>query len=439
MILKKLFLFCLFLSLSGASFSQSSAELKRRKLALTREIEKLKKDQNKIASNKRLTLKQINVLNTQIRLREEKIETINSEVKLLNSQISKTTNTVQSLQSQLERLKKEYAGMVLFAFRNQNAYGKLMFIFASNSFNQAYKRLKYLQQFSAHRKKQAKYIQETQKELGMKIVELDQNKRSKTDLLQSEKKEKVTLSHEKEEEAVQLSKLSKQEKKVTQEVAAKKKEVARLNRTIAVTIANEIRRAEAARLAAARAAAAKAAAAKAAAAKAAVAAKSSGSKPAAVTKTPVAKPVSKSANVLSSTPEAAKLSSDFLSNRGRLPWPAQGQVVSRFGINKLGSVTVENNGIDIRTSEGASVQAIFSGEVRRVFPAGSGSAVIIRHGEFFSVYSNLRSVHVSAGEKVNVRQSIGTVIKDPVDGTTQLHFEIFRNTTPVNPLGWLNH
>ena len=138
MSLKKLVVFLVFICFAGVSFGQSSAELKRRKEALTREIEALKKSQSKIAGNKRLSLRQINVLNTQIRLREEKINTINSEVKLLNNQISESTSTVRSLQAQLEKLKKEYAGMVLFAFRNQSAYGKLMFIFASDNFNQAY-------------------------------------------------------------------------------------------------------------------------------------------------------------------------------------------------------------------------------------------------------------------------------------------------------------
>ncbi|HEY0895693.1 MAG TPA: peptidase M23, partial [Sphingobacteriaceae bacterium] len=152
----------LFLLLTSQAFAQSSAELKRRKEALSREIESLNKSLRNTSSTKRLSLKQIKFLNAQIRLREEKINTINSEVRLLDNQISDKTNTVRSLAAQLQKLKKEYAGMILFAFRNQSAYSKLMFIFASKDFNQAYKRLKYLQQFSEYRKKQARYIEETQ-------------------------------------------------------------------------------------------------------------------------------------------------------------------------------------------------------------------------------------------------------------------------------------
>ncbi|MFD2162768.1 murein hydrolase activator EnvC family protein [Paradesertivirga mongoliensis] len=423
--LKTLLLFFLFLSISGATLAQSSAELKRRKAKLSREIESLKKQQNKIVGTKRLTLKQIDALNAQIRLREEKINTINSEVRLLDNQIEEKTSTVNSLKSQLSKLKKDYAAMVRFAFRNQSSYGKLMFIFASESFNQAYKRLKYLQQFSKHRKKQAAYIRETQQELGMKIVELDQNKRSKSELLRSQEVEKVTLSKEKITEAAELKKLSKQEKLVKRQVDSKRKELARLNRAISAAIKKEI---AAARAAAARAAAAKAAAQKAAAAKAAAANKTA-PKPSATTT------AKKSTSVLSSTPAMAKLSSSFLGNRGRLPWPVQGTVVSRFGPSKNKNVSVTNTGIDIRTSAGASVKAVFSGEVRLVTDVG-GLVVLIRHGEYFTAYSNLRSANVSVGQEVTTGQNIGSVKTDS-DGTN-LHFEIWKNTSPVNPEGWLN-
>ena len=152
MSLIRVFFIFTFILIAGTTFAQSSSELKRRKESLTREIEMLRKSQNKVVNNKRLSLRQINVLNAQIRLRQEKITTINSEVRLLDNQISENSNNVRSLQSQLNRLKKEYAAMILFAFRNQSSYSKLMFIFASTDFNQAYKRLKYLQQFGDYRR-----------------------------------------------------------------------------------------------------------------------------------------------------------------------------------------------------------------------------------------------------------------------------------------------
>ncbi|HCN83058.1 MAG TPA: peptidase M23, partial [Sphingobacteriaceae bacterium] len=207
-------------------------ELKRRKDALMREIEVLDKSLRQTSDNKRLSQKQINELNTKIRLRQQKINTVNSEIKLLDNQISDNTNTIRSLQSQLNKLKKEYAGMVLFAFRNQSAHSKLMFVFASTDFNQAYKRLKYLQQFSEYRKKQARYIEGTQKDLGVKIVELDHNKQDKSTLLHAQEKEKQLQVKEKVTQSKVLSTLTKQERQYRQELSQKQTDAARLNRAI---------------------------------------------------------------------------------------------------------------------------------------------------------------------------------------------------------------
>ena len=415
----KFLVIIILIGFSHQAFSQNSSELKRRKEALTREIETLSRSLKKTSSSKSLSLRQIKALTTQIRLREEKINTINSEVRLLDNQIADNSNTVRSLQSQLTKLKKEYAGMVLFAFRNQGSYSKLMFIFAASDFNQAYKRLKYLQQFSTYRKKQAQYIQGTQKELNSKIVELDQNKREKTGLLGDQQKERTTLGNEKSNQSKVLSGLSKQEKKLKQELTQKQRESARLNRAIQNAINQEIEAARRRAEAEARAAAEKAKA---------------ENKDA-----PDEKPISKGSSILAATPEAAKLSSDFLGNRGRLPWPVtSGIITESFGIHRYGTnVTTENNGVDIKTAEGSAVRAVFAGDVAAVQNFAGSYAVLIRHGEYFTVYSNLRSVSVSRGEKVSLKQNIGTVITDPNDGTTEVHFEVRKGATAMNPATWL--
>jgi len=421
MSLKRLFLFLGFILLTANLYAQSSAELKRRKEALTREIEMLRRSQNEVVSSKRLSLKQINALNAQIRLREEKINTINSEVRLLDNEISENTNTVRSLQAQLNKLKKEYAAMVLFAFRNQSAYSKLMFIFASKDFNQGYKRLKYLQQFGDYRQKQAKYIEQTSHELGIKIVELDRNKRNKNNLLEDQEHEKVTLGKEKSNKAQQLSKLSKQEKQLKQELSRKQKESASLTRAINSAISREIAEARRREEEEARAAAAKARAEN--------------------KEVPVSKPASRGTSVLAATPEAAKLSSDFLGNRGRLPWPvATGSTTEQFGRHTVGSgVTVDNDGITIRTNQGAPVRSVFDGTVAQVgtIPATNVQFILVRHGEYFSVYSGLRSVSVSRGQKVSLKQTLGVVATDSEDGTTEMQFKIWKGTTPLNPESWL--
>lgn len=417
----KCIFFLFFFSLASQAFAQSSSDLRRQKEALTREIESLNRSLNQTANNKNLSLKEIRALNAQIRLREKKINVINSEVKLLDNQISDNTNTVRSLQSQLNKLKKEYAAMVLFAFRNQSAYNKLMFIFAAENFNQSYKRLKYLQQFSEYRKKQARYIEGTQKDLNVKIVELDRNKQEKNNLLSDQQKEKKTLGIQKNSKSKVLTSLTTQEKKLKQELTQKQKESARLNRAIQNAINREIEEARRRAEAEAKAELAKAKAENRAA--------------------PDARPVASGSSILSATPESAKLSSDFLGSRGNLPWPvSNGMVIEDFGNHTIGrNVTVENNGVDIKTAPGSQVRAVFAGEVAAVQNISGSYAVLIRHGEYFTVYSNLKSVSVSRGQKVTLKQSIGVVITDPVDGTTEVHFEVRKGATPLNPSSWLSN
>lgn len=424
------FIFIIGFSISSVS-AQSSSDLKRKKSALTREIELLNKSLKVTLGSKKLSQKQIDALNGQIRLREEKINTINDEVRLLDNQIEDNTETVSALQSQLVKLKKEYANMVMFAFRNRSSYNMLMFVFASKDFNQAYKRLKYLSQFGDYRMRQAKIIKETQNDIHVKINELDHDKKEKSTLLQDEKEEKQTLGKQKEKQAAVLSKLSKQEQQLQQKLATKKRDAAKLDFAIRNAINAEIaaarRRAEIAAAAKAKADAAKAAAAK----------KANPTAP--VVKVVAPKPVASGSAVLTSTPASAKLSADFASNKGRLPWPvSSGQISEGFGRNKYGvNVIVDNNGINIKTNSGAAVLAVFSGEVSTVKNLGGNYFVILRHGEYFTVYSNLRSVSVSAGQKVSTKDAIGTVLTDPFTNTPQVHFEIHKGTATLNPSQWI--
>jgi septal ring factor EnvC (AmiA/AmiB activator) len=406
----KLCLFLVVVSFASSAFGQSSAELKRQSASLQREIDQLNRSLEQTSSNKRLSQRQINELNAKIRLRQQKINVMNSQIKALDDEISDNNNTITSLQTQLNKLKKDYAGMVLFAFRNQSSYSKLMFVFASKNFNQAYKRLKYLQQFTEYRKKQAKYIQQTQKDLGAKIVELDHNKKEKNDVLHQQEKERQAQVKAKAEQAKVLSRLTREERQYQQDLNQKQREAANLRRLINAAIEREI---EAARKAA-----------------------EAENKDA-----PSAKPVAKGSSVLAATPEAAKLSADFLDNRGRLPWPvAEGIPVEGFGQHTYGvNVKMNNDGIDIQANEGATVRASFAGEVRIAgsFPGTGYKWVMIKHGEYFTIYSKLRSVSVSPGQKISVKQSIGTVYTDPSDGTTQVHFEIRKGQVPMNPETWL--
>ncbi|TCD10887.1 peptidase M23 [Pedobacter frigidisoli] len=417
----------------SAVAQQTEAQLRRKKEAIQREIEQLQKNLSKTASGKKLTLQQINGINAQIRLRQDKIGTINSEIKNLDNQISQNTNTVHTLQGQLGDLKKEYAGMIRFAQRNRNSYDKMMFVFAAKDFNQAYKRIKYLQQFSQYRKKQAGYIENTQQDLNGKIKVLDRTLREKSDLLREQERERERLGKDKSQQAAALNNLTKQEKQFKQDIASRKKQQAQINAAINAAIARAIEAARRKALEEARIAAAKAAAeARAAAEKA-----KAENRPAPTAPTVAAVKAKTTSELLTATPEAARLSAGFENNRGKLPWPvANGSITERFGLHKVDQASYTNDGVDITTADGSAVRAIFSGKVVMVQNIMGRTAVVINHGEYFTVYQNLRSVNVSVGSSVDTKQTIGVVANTGDDSI--LKFQIRRGNSILNPEAWIS-
>ncbi len=425
----KILFFVVFILAAFSAHAQSSAELKRQRDQLTQQLEQLNHEYEETANNKKATLKQLNLLKEQINLREEKINNINSEVRNLDNQISESNNFVHNLQNQLDQLKKEYAAMVLFTYRNQSAYNKLMFIFAAKDFNQAYKRLKYLQQIGTYRERQANYIQETQTELHVKINELDENKKEKNTLLLDQEKEKETLGKEKNSQVEVVADLSRHEGQLKQQQQDVQRKIAKTNNQIKAAIRREIeearRKAEEEAKAEQRAAAAKA--------------KAENKEPVPVPKARMITKSSTTSEILNATPEAAKLSSDFLGNRGSLPWPvANGNVVQGFGKYKDNEgITNESLGWDIRTNTGASVRAVFQGQVKSISNISGTYLIVIQHGEYFTAYSNLKSYSVREGEKVGTKQAIGTVATDSSTGEAVVNFALYKGTTPVNPQIWL--
>lgn len=407
--------------LCASSFAQTSRELKRKKEALQREIELAQKNLNKTTSGKKLTLSQINALKSQIRLRQEKIGTINSEMKNLDHKIVDNTNKVHNLQTRLADLKKEYAGMIRFAQRNKNSYDKMMFIFAARDFNQAYKRIKYLQQFGQYRKKQATYIQGVEKQLNNQIVVLDKDLKSKGNLLKEQEGEKSKLDKNRSQQTAVLVKLSKQEKQFKQDISKKKQQQNAIDREIRAAIAREIaaarKKAEEEERERERIAAAKA--------------KAENKEAPTVS----AKPKTTS-EALRSTPEAARLSDAFEANRGSLPSPvAVGYITAKFGTYMVDQASARHDGVVFQTGDGAAVRAVFNGTVSTVFEKFGKYYVIIKHGEYFTVYENLKSASVGRGDKVSTKQTIGTA--GTSDGVPELGFQIHRGSTPQNPESWL--
>jgi septal ring factor EnvC (AmiA/AmiB activator) len=354
-------------------------------------------------------------------VREELIQTINTELNNLQNQIQDNQKNINELNQNLEKLKKEYARMVYFAFRNKDSYSKMMFVFAATDFNQAYQRLKYIQSYNDFRKKQAEQIAKTKKEISQKIDQLNVIKTEKSSLLSSEEQEKTTLSKEKEEQVGVLSQIQVKEKQLKTQLEQKKKDAEALNAAIKKIIQEELERQreeERKRLLAEK------------------------SKKESTKKKKEGKEKEGKRVTLELTKEAEELSADFSSNKGKLPWPVQkGVITDRFGQHEHASIKgfiVNNNGVDISTTRGASCRSVFAGEVTGVTSVpGIGKLIIVRHGEFLTVYSNLSEVFVRTGEKVSVKQSLGSISYNDDEERTVLNLQIWKGQKILNPEEWL--
>lgn len=380
---------------------QSKKDLEKKKKELQKEIEYTNQLLAETKKNKKLSLGQLIALNKKISAREELIYTINKEINVLEKQIQENNNNINKLQGDLEKLKKEYAKMVYYAYKNQDAYSRLMFVFASKDFEQAYMRLKYLQQYSDFRKKQAEAIVSTKKQLNEKVQELEVKKTDKHVLLSNEQEEKNNLTTEKTEKEQVLSSLQQQESKLKKDLEKKKQDAQKLQKAIQRIIEQELEKQ--------------------------------------VAETPKGKPKPQK---LVLTPEAQQLSNSFSSNKAKLPWPvAKGIISERFGVHPhptMKNVDINNNGVDIATNNGSIARAVFDGEVKGVVNLpGAGQFILIRHGEFLTVYSNLKDVYVKVGDKVSTKQNLGTILYDDEDAKTVLHFEIWKGQTKLDPEDWL--
>ena len=405
--------------------AQSSAELQKQRERIDREIRQLSESLKLTSSDRTLSLRQVNALNAQLKLREKKIETISNEIRLIDNQISSNTKAIKELQDQLAQLRKDYERMILFAYRNRNAYNKMMFIFASQDFNQAFKRVKYLQQLNGSRKQKASEIGETQHEIELKLAQLETSREDQAKLLAEQRSERTEIAKEQGEESRVLRSLTQQEEQFKQEISRRQQELRRLataiNQAIERELEEERKREEEARLAAARLEAAR-----------------TGKT---VEEVEAANPVARKtdAELLAATPEAARLSADFADNKGKLPWPVRNGVVTLgFGKHTMGRNAIQDNtGVRIQTHQDMAVTAVFDGEVSVVIPMqGLGYVVLVKHGRFFTLYGNLRSLTVKKGDKIQVGQRLGTAITDS-EGLTEVHFELIDATNRQNPEHWL--
>lgn len=406
---------------------EDKATLEAKKTNLQSEIELTNKLLAETRRNKTLSLSQLVALNKKIEARQELIATINEQIAALDKEISLKQTEIVLQDSALAKMKREYAQMIVFAYRNRNSSSNAMFLFSADGFNQAFLRLKYLQLISAGRRLQGQKIVTTQQELNDQLAALETDKAEKKSLLGNEETEQGTLALEKDEKDATFRGLQTKEATLKADLVRKNTQKTATDSAIARLIREEI--------------------AKQVAAAAAV-------KPPVVTTppkggTPPKGKVTPPANTppaptkITLTPEAKTLGENFAGSQGKLPWPVErGTIVSHFGKHAhpvLSGVTVQNNGIDISTSSGSMARAVFEGECTGLTNIpGSGWLVIIRHGEYLTVYSQLEESLVKVGDKVKTKQNIGKVSTDQQEGTTELHFEVWKSGgIKLDPESWI--
>ena len=392
------------MALSSAD-AQNKNDLQQKKKKLEQEIKLTNKLLKETASDKKESLSHLRTLSKQIKIRDELISTISKETKSLTNEITGINKQMASLEKEINAMKEDYAKLLRLTYRNSNSYHRMMFIFASNDFNQAFRRLRYLKEYNDERKKQAKEIVAKQNGLKQKKKELTMAKLEKEVLLADKKKEQAHIANDKVSEQRIYNRLKQDEKKLKADLAAKKKATEKLNNAIARIIKKEL---EAAKK------------------RAREAGKKNLSNNEALAMGTVAK----------------ALSVSFEGNKGRLPWPVSSGLVSgRYGTHPhpiLKNISINNNGIDINTPKGNRARSIFDGEVTSVVNIpGANKAVIIRHGNYLTVYANLTDVTVIRGQKIKLKESIGMVANDIDNSNTELHFEIWKGTEKLNPSEWL--
>ena len=402
---------------------------KKDKQKIEKEISNTQSLLKKNEKNQKASLQQIAVLRQQISNREKLITTLNQEIIRMEEEQELNQQEILKLQKKLEYMKSDYAQVVYQAYRNRNLMDKITFILAADDFSQMFRRVRFYTVFSDNVRSQADKIAKTQAELKEKNEQIIALKSEKLNVLSGKENEIKKLESDRREKTKNAEALKKQSKQLTAQLQEKQRQRRELDAAIQKAIKAEIAAANAKRAAAA-------------------AASNKGKGTAASGNTSSGKGTAASTNTnprntasITLTPEERTLSNSFVSNKGSLPWPvAKGAKVGDYGNYAhpdVPSVMIENHGIDIMTDAGAPVRAIFSGEVTVVMDVVGSKVVIIRHGEYISVYQNLASVSVKKGDKVTTKQTIGTVGKNAASNTYELHFEIWKNEANLNPNTWL--
>jgi septal ring factor EnvC (AmiA/AmiB activator) len=369
-------------------YSQTKEELENKKTKTEENLKISNQLLQQTEKTKTAGLNKLLIIKKRISLREQLINEINDQIKFLDSEITRRNNDIIKLENELKLLKDEYARMIYFAYKNRNSYDRLIFILAAEDFNQAYRRMKYFQQYTQYRKKQAEKIVISQKNLEYENEQLKEQKSEKIQLLANKEKEKSLLNSERFVETNEINRLKKKESQIRKEIKDNQEIMKRLDNAIEELIAKE----------------------------------------------------AKAKKALSTNEE--ELSIEFRSAKGKLKWPVKnGLVIQEFGEHPhpiLKGVKIKNDGIEISTTKDEKVTSIYEGEVTKVIAIpGANMAVIIRHGHYLSLYSNIVNVRVKSGDRIPEGYYIGDVYFSNKSENNTLHLGIYEERNVLDPKLWL--
>ncbi len=387
-----LLLLMVFLGVVQHAGAQGLNELKKKQQALEKEIRESTQLLKRTEKRRKNTVNQIYILNRQIQNRKKLIKGYQQEIKLIGRKISGNREKIDSINSRIETLKKEYAWIVMKYYELYRQKGGVMaYIFASESLNQAYRRMKYYQQFMNYGKDLYQDLENARDILKKEVEKLEKNRKARENAIAQLKNEQRNLIGEKRKKNLYVQNLQKQEKEIKKDIQRKRKIKRRLSDEMKRILAEEKK---------------------------------------------------KGKGTLTLTPEEKVIAGNFSKNKGKLPWPtARGVIVDDFGEHRhpvLKNVTIKNDGVDIMSERDGKARAVFEGEVRKIIAIpGANETVIIKHGNYYTVYQNVYKVSVKKGEHVSIKQPLGTIFTDPKTGETVLHFEIWSGMTKMDPEIWL--
>jgi murein hydrolase activator len=419
-----------FLFFSTILMAQSGkrSDLEQKRQTLMKQIEQKNQQLKQTQTTKEQALDRLEILQDQIETRESLINNLHEEVNMTDSIIQRTEGVIEALNQDRQSLQNEYVNMMRKAYKMKMPSSSVLFMLSSKNFGDAYKRWQYFRQYDKFRTRQAQLIAMTQKSLVSKNTFLTQQKAQKEMLATTSETQKVLLTSEKQQKDALLGDLRSDEERLTSEIKSAEAQSQKIASVITKIISDEI---EARRVAAAERARKEAERMRREAAANAAKTKKYN------TNKPISTPTK--SEVWTESNETLALSSDFRSNKGKLPTPTSGTVVRDFGRQKvLDKVTAINNGIDIKTAQNVEVLTVFSGNVSAVYNlAGIGGVVLVQHGSYYTVYSNLSSVYVKKGDAVSTQQVIGKTGMNAVTNQYELHFELWLEKTKLNPSSWL--